>query len=99
MTGFTSWNGPKKKHVHGIVWVDQLGTPGRYTGNLNQEGVPHGNGMMIYSTGLIAEGMWVNGRIVNDNLQGNPSPSVLIPGTVEGGQGGIPFPQDIRHIS
>ena len=80
MTGFTSWNGPKKKHAHGMVWVDQLGTPGRYTGNLNQEGVPHGNGMMIYSTGLIAEGMWVNGRIIDDNLQGNP-PSLPILGT------------------
>jgi len=98
MTGFTSWNGPKKKHTHGMVWVDQFGTTGRYTGNLNQEGVPHGNGMMIYSTGLIAEGMWVNGRIIDDNLQGNP-PSLPILGTVVGGQGGIPIPRDIRRIS
>ena len=82
MTGFSSWNSSKKNHAHGLIWVDPLGNSGRYTGNLNQGGLPHGIGLMKYSCGLNAEGMWVNGRLINDNSQGNPSPS--IPGMVGG---------------
>jgi hypothetical protein len=82
MTGFSSWNGAKKDHAHGMIWVDPLGNSGRYTGNLNKEGLPHGIGLMSYSSGLNVEGMWVNGRLINDDCQGNPSPS--LPGMVGG---------------
>ena len=82
MTGFSSWNSSKKNHAHGMIWVDSLGNSGRYTGNLNQGGLPHGIGLMKYSCGLNAEGMWVNGGLINDSSRGKSSPSM--PGMVGG---------------
>jgi hypothetical protein len=63
-TGFSSWNGTTKNHAHGMIWVDSQGNPGRYSGKM-ENGVPHGVGVMTYSSdGLIAEGMWVHGRLL-----------------------------------
>lgn len=85
MTGFSSWDGPKKKHAHGMIWVDHLGNAGRYSGKLDN-GMPHGYGVMTYNNRLIVEGMWINGRLANDNYQGNSlSPSASPPGMIVGG--------------
>lgn len=63
------WNAHKKdKHdendklnVRGMEWVDMNGDEGRYTGEVNNDKVPHGQGIMKYDFGLIAEGEWVYG--------------------------------------
>ena len=45
-----------------MVWTDLNGDTGRYTGELNNDQLPHGKGLMKYDfTGLIGEGEWVNG--------------------------------------
>eukprot|EP00986_Skeletonema_menzelii_P017458 scaffold19508_cov171-Skeletonema_menzelii.AAC.1 len=44
-----------------MEWVDLNGDEGRYTGEVNDDKVPHGQGIMKYDFGLIAEGEWVYG--------------------------------------
>ena len=51
----------EKNNVRGMEWMDLKGHSGRYTGEVNQDQVPHGNGIMKYDFGLIAEGEWVRG--------------------------------------
>ena len=69
-TGMTlPWNARKndahdvneKSNVRGMEWMDFKGQSGRYTGEVNQDKIPHGNGVMRYDFGLIAEGEWVRG--------------------------------------
>ncbi len=69
-TGMTlPWNARKndshdvneKSNVRGMEWMDFKGRSGRYTGEVNQDKIPHGNGVMRYDFGLIAEGEWVHG--------------------------------------
>merc|ERR1712238_372179 len=50
-----------RKNARGMEWTDFNGSSGRYTGEVNNEGVPHGKGIMKYSYGLIAEGEFNNG--------------------------------------
>mmetsp|Transcript_12995 Transcript_12995/g.26311 ORF Transcript_12995/g.26311 Transcript_12995/m.26311 type:complete len:1467 (-) Transcript_12995:26-4426(-) len=74
------WNAHKNdKHdendttyVRGMEWVDLNGDAGRYTGEVNNDKVPHGKGMMKYDFGLIAQGEWVYGV-----LKENPHDRVL----------------------
>ncbi len=76
LSGFTSWKGTTqskkggtttgKEFAHGVIWVNPYnGRSGRYTGDLNQHGIPHGRGVMRYDFGLIAEGEWNNGQIID----------------------------------
>ncbi|KAL7495046.1 hypothetical protein ACHAWT_003799 [Skeletonema menzelii] len=51
----------EKLNVRGMEWVDLNGDEGRYTGEVNDDKVPHGQGIMKYDFGLIAEGEWVYG--------------------------------------
>lgn len=51
----------EKMNVRGMEWTDLNGDSGRYTGQVNNDQLPHGNGVMRYDFGLIAEGEWVNG--------------------------------------
>ena len=51
----------EKTNVRGMEWTDLNGDTGRYTGEVNNDQLPHGNGIMKYDFGLIAEGEWVNG--------------------------------------
>lgn len=69
-TGMTlPWNARKndahdvneKSNVRGMEWMDFKGQSGRYTGEVNQDEIPHGNGVMRYNFGLIVEGEWVRG--------------------------------------
>ncbi|KAL7543789.1 hypothetical protein ACHAXR_013240 [Thalassiosira sp. AJA248-18] len=50
-----------KTNVRGMEWTDLNGESGRYTGEVTPERLPHGNGVMKYNYGLIAEGEWING--------------------------------------
>jgi len=50
-----------KTNTRGMEWVDLNGDSGRYSGEINNDQLPHGNGIMRYDFGLIAEGEWVNG--------------------------------------
>lgn len=95
LSGFTSWkgtaqskkNGNGKEFAHGMIWVNPFnGRSGRYTGDLNQHGMPHGRGVMRYDFGLIAEGEWNNGQIIDDSsFQRCPVPASLLAGSVVGG--------------
>jgi len=51
----------EKTNVRGMEWTDLNGDSGRYTGEVSEERLPHGHGIMKYDFGLIAEGEWVNG--------------------------------------
>ena len=102
LSGFTSWKGSTqskkngttngKEFAHGMIWVNPFnGRSGRYTGDLNQQGLPHGRGVMRYDFGLIAEGEWNNGQIIDDSFRGCPVPATLLAGSV-GGTAVFPVP-------
>lgn len=95
LSGFTSWKVTKqskkngtttgKEFAHGMIWVNPFnGRSGRYTGDLNQHGMPHGRGVMRYDFGLIAEGEWNNGQLIDDSFQCCPVPAALPAGSVGG---------------
>ena len=44
-----------------MEWTDLNGETGRYTGEVNNDRLPNGRGIMKYNYGLIAEGEFVNG--------------------------------------
>ena len=54
-------NDHEKTNVRGMEWTDLNGDSGRYTGEVNNDQLPHGRGIMKYDFGLIAEGEFVNG--------------------------------------
>lgn len=49
------------KRVNGLPWIDYNGNSGRYTGAVNEQYLPHGQGVMIYDRGSISAGIWYNG--------------------------------------
>jgi hypothetical protein len=51
----------EKVNVRGMEWTDLNGDTGRYTGEVDDDQLPHGSGIMKYDFGLIAEGDWVHG--------------------------------------
>ena len=51
----------EKTNVCGMEWTDLNGETGRYTGEVNNDRLPNGRGIMKYNYGLIAEGEFVNG--------------------------------------
>ena len=57
-----------KTYVRGMEWVDLNGDSGKYTGDVNKDELPHGEGIMKYDFGLIAEGGWVNGMLKENPL-------------------------------
>jgi len=56
-----------------MPFTDDQGRPGKYTGEVNGRGLPHGRGTLQYSNGLFHEGDWVEGRRVvqNNNTDGD----------------------------
>lgn len=52
---------PEKKRVNGLPWSDYNGDSGRYTGEVNDQYLPHGQGEMAYDRGLVSSGIWYNG--------------------------------------
>ncbi|KAL3756248.1 hypothetical protein ACHAWU_007199 [Discostella pseudostelligera] len=49
------------KRVNGLPWIDYNGNSGRYTGAVNEQYLPNGQGVMIYDRGSISAGIWYNG--------------------------------------
>lgn len=96
LSGFSSWKGAAPKGggsniVHGMAWIDRFGKAGQYTGDVNEQSVPHGKGVMKYDFGLIAEGEWVNGVLIDGSQQPGMGP---VPGagqTLMGIPGGTVF--------
>jgi hypothetical protein len=104
LSGFTSWKGqPKNKQkgekgggctVYGMDWIDFNGMAGKYTGDVNDENVPDGRGIMKYDFGLVAEGNWIKGVLNGGSQNGQMAGgATVIPGgtVVPGGtivQGG-----------
>ncbi|KAL3817201.1 hypothetical protein ACHAXA_001756 [Cyclostephanos tholiformis] len=56
-----AFDGREKTNVRGLDWTDLNGYSGRYTGEVDNDQLPHGPGIMRYDYGLIAEGEWVHG--------------------------------------
>ena len=52
---------PKPKKVNGLPWSDYNGQSGRYTGEVNDEYLPHGHGEMVYDRGVVSSGIWYKG--------------------------------------
>jgi hypothetical protein len=100
LSGFTSWKGqPKNKGkgekgggctVYGMEWIDLSGMAGKYTGDVNDDGLPNGKGIMKYDFGLIAEGEWIKGVLNGGSQNGQMAggATVLPGGTVVQGSGG-----------
>ncbi len=64
--------------VCGMMWMDQCGNTGAYTGEVNFLSIPHGIGSMRYDQGDVSEGMWRNGEIVgnvSEKYRSSSSPS------------------------
>ena len=53
-----------KKVVKRMKWLDYYGDPGEYTGEVDSSGMPDGKGSMKYDHGLIQEGIWRKGQVV-----------------------------------
>ncbi len=46
--------------VKNMMFVDFYGDRGRYTGEVNEDKMPHGYGQITYDHGLVQEGKWVS---------------------------------------
>ncbi|KAL3810908.1 hypothetical protein ACHAXA_008758 [Cyclostephanos tholiformis] len=47
--------------VKNMIFEDVFGDLGRYTGEVNDEKIPHGMGDIVYDDGLVEGGTWTNG--------------------------------------
>lgn len=56
----------EREVVCGMHWADHSKT-GTYTGEVNERKVPHGMGSMRCNDGSVAEGMWKNGELTDDD--------------------------------
>ena len=55
----------QRKVVCGMPWTNSSGS-GMYTGEANGQNIPDGVGSMRYNTGVVAEGLWRGGEMVED---------------------------------
>ena len=46
-----------------LPFVDLKGDAGKYTGEVNDKLLPHGQGCLTYDHGLVQDGTWTNGFI------------------------------------
>ena len=51
-----------------LPFIDLDGDAGKYTGEVNDKLLPHGQGSLTYNHGLIQEGNWTNGFVDDDSL-------------------------------
>jgi len=58
---------PQRAVECGMRWIDPSGDIGAYTGEVNDMNVPDGMGSMRYDDGMVAEGMWRDGELNNDD--------------------------------
>ena len=52
-----------------MPYTDAIGDSGMYTGEINEDGLPHGKGKMKYENGVFYTGDWVNGSQGADGLR------------------------------
>ena len=50
-----------------MVWADFNGTRGKYSGTVNFEFFPHGNGTMAYDNGMEIKGEWAKGEWIRQS--------------------------------
>ncbi|KAL7467901.1 hypothetical protein ACHAXS_008138, partial [Conticribra weissflogii] len=55
-------NNRRPKHVFDMPFTDQFGEFGFYTGEVDEDVRPHGQGKMKYENGVFYEGKWKNGN-------------------------------------
>ena len=60
-TAIVERRAPRPKKVNGLPWSDYNGQSGRYTGEVNDEYMPHGRGEMVYDRGVVSSGIWYKG--------------------------------------
>jgi hypothetical protein len=80
-----AFDGREKTNVRGLDWTDLNGDSGRYTGEVDNDQLPHGSGVMRYDYGLIAEGEWVHGV-----LKEGPHDRMISAAAMNGGQSVAP---------
>ena len=56
--------------MNGLPWSDYNGHSGRYTGEVNEQFLPHGTGEMVYDSGMKSTGYWYNGVLDTDGSGG-----------------------------
>mmetsp|Transcript_22083 Transcript_22083/g.52179 ORF Transcript_22083/g.52179 Transcript_22083/m.52179 type:complete len:554 (+) Transcript_22083:247-1908(+) len=54
--------------VKNMIFVDFYGDRGRYTGEVNENKMPHGVGEITYDHGLVQEGKWTNGILEEESM-------------------------------
>lgn len=54
------------KLVKDLPFIDLKGDAGKYTGEVNDKLLPHGQGCLTYDHGLVQNGNWTNGFIDDD---------------------------------
>jgi len=79
-------NALEKTNTRGMEWTDLNGDSGRYTGEVNDDQLPHGRGIMRYDFGLIAEGEWNNGVL----KEGPQDRMIGVAAAMNGGQSVAP---------
>jgi hypothetical protein len=98
LSGFSSWKGQPKNGgttkgctVYGMDWIDFRGMAGKYTGDVNEDNIPDGKGIMKYDFGLIAEGEWIKGVLNIGSSEGQMAGGAnivpggtIVPGGVRG---------------
>mmetsp|Transcript_26312 Transcript_26312/g.53356 ORF Transcript_26312/g.53356 Transcript_26312/m.53356 type:complete len:619 (-) Transcript_26312:283-2139(-) len=62
----------EKQTVKNMKFIDFYGDPGRYTGEVNDQKMPHGMGQMTYDHGLVQEGNWTNGILDEGSIISMP---------------------------
>lgn len=50
-----------------LPFVDLSGDAGKYTGEVNDKLLPHGQGCLTYNHGVVKEGTWTNGFVDDDS--------------------------------
>ena len=68
MEEYTNLFNTSAKVVKDLPFIDLDGDAGKYTGEVNDKLLPHGQGSLTYNHGLIQEGNWTNGFVDDDSL-------------------------------
>lgn len=68
-SGKSSGARKKRIRVRNLRTEDEEGRPGRYSGDVNDDHQPHGNGVMKYEDGTSYEGVWSEGSKVHGKVK------------------------------
>lgn len=68
--GSSSVKKKKRIRVKNLRTEDENGNPGRYSGYVNDDHQPHGNGVMKYEDGVVYDGVWSEGTKVHGKTTG-----------------------------